>query len=103
MPSRFPPRPTLALLAGLMCCQAAAAAPPSLTYLYPAGARRGTTVEVTAGGSFDRWPARAWVSGRGLEAKAAGLKGRLTVAVAPDAVPGTYWIRLYGEAGASAP
>jgi hypothetical protein len=79
----------------------AAAAPPTLTYLFPAGAQRGTTVDVTAGGTFDRWPLQAWVQGAGVTVQAAKEKGKLTVTVAADAVPGTYWLRLYDEQGAS--
>jgi hypothetical protein len=78
------------------------AAAPTLTYLFPAGAQLGKTVEVTAGGTFERWPVRAWVDGKGLEIKAAPEKGKLTVAVAADAMPGTYWLRLFDEEGATA-
>src|SRR5581483_2412519 len=67
------------------------------------GAQRGTTVEVTAGGTFERWPVKAWVSGQGVEVKPAGDKGKLSVTVAADAVPGTYWIRLHDEQGAGIP
>src|ERR1700722_2720077 len=72
----------------------ATAAPPTLTYLYPAGAQRGTTVEITAAGTFERWPVQVWVTGKGVEVKPAKDKGKLTVTVAADAVPGTYWLRL---------
>src|SRR5579885_710126 len=77
------------------------AAPPALTYLYPAGAQRGQTVEVTAGGTFERWPVRAWVDRPGVEVRAAKERGKLTVAVARDAIPGVCWLRLYDEQGAS--
>jgi hypothetical protein len=79
-----------------------AAAPPAVTYLFPAGAQRGTTAEVTAAGTFERWPVGAWVSGKGVVAKAGKEKGKLSVTVAPDAVPGTYWVRLHDRQGASA-
>ena len=59
-------------------------------------------MEVTAAGIFERWPVGAWVEGKGVEVKAAKRKGRLTVTVAHDAVPGTYWIRVFDEDGASA-
>ncbi len=87
----------LALLSPWAAVQAA---PPAPTYLFPAGAQRGKTVEVTAGGSFERWPVQAWVDRPAVEVRAAKEKGKLTVAVAPDAVPGTYWIRLHDESGA---
>lgn len=78
------------------------AAPPTLTYLFPAGAQQGKTVEVLAGGTFERWPVQAWVEGKGITVKAGADKGKLTVVIAPDAVPGITWIRLYDEQGASA-
>jgi hypothetical protein len=85
----------------LTCTTAARAAPPTLTYLYPAGAQRGQTVEVTAGGTFERWPVRGWADRPGVEIKPAKDRGKLTVTVAADAVPGTCWLRLYDEQGAS--
>jgi hypothetical protein len=78
-------------------------APPAVTYLFPAGGQRGTAVEVTAAGSFERWPVRAWVSGHGVTATPGKDKGKLTVTVAADAEPGTRWVRLFDEQGASAP
>lgn len=73
-----------------------------MTSLFPAGTQRGKTVVVTAGGSFDSWPVQVWVDGKGVEAKAAKDKGKLSVAAAGDAVPGVYWLRLFNEQGASA-
>src|SRR5439155_16408485 len=81
----------------------AQAAPPTLTYLFPAGAQRGQTVMVTAGGSFEQWPVQAWVDGPGVTVQATKDKGKLSIAVAPDAVPGTYWLRLYDDRGATSP
>jgi hypothetical protein len=59
-------------------------------------------VEVTAAGTFERWPVGAWVNGKGVVVKAGKQKGKLAVTVAPDAVPGTYWVRLHDAQGASA-
>ncbi len=94
-------RPLAGLAYLLLQAAVGAAAPPTLTYLFPAGAQRGATVEVTAGGTFERWPVRAWVSGTGVRVEAASAKGKLSVRVAPDAVPGTYWVRLYDDVGAT--
>ena len=77
------------------------AKPPTLDRLFPAGAQRGRTVEVTAEGSFDPWPVSAWVQGRGVEVRPAGAKGKLTVVVAPDAPAGIVWVRLHNQEGAS--
>jgi hypothetical protein len=92
----------LAACALLVALAPAGAAAPTLTYLSPAGARRGTTVEVTAGGAFAHWPVRAWASGAGVSVTAGKEKGKLSVTVAPDAAPGTYWVRLHDQEGASA-
>jgi len=81
--------------------RSAFAAPPVVTSLFPGGAQRGTTVEVTATGTFERWPVQTWVSGRGVEVKPQKDKGKLSVTVAADAVPGTWFLRLFDEQGAS--
>src|SRR6266542_3612683 len=91
----------LCLAVALWAPSSATAAPPDVTYLYPAGARRGTTVEVTAAGTFERWPVGGWASTRGVEVKASKQRGQLTVTVAADAQPGVCWIRLHDEQGAS--
>jgi hypothetical protein len=92
---------TAALLLGLLLTASLEAAPPALTSLYPAGAQRGTTVEVTATGTFERWPVHAWASHKGVEVKTAKTKGKLSVTVAADVPPGTCWLRLHDDQGAS--
>ncbi len=76
------------------------AAPPAITYLYPAGAQRGTTVEVTAAGTLDA-STKVWASGKGVTVEPTKDKGKLKITVAKDAVPGTYWLRAYNDDGAS--
>jgi|SRR5579883_131096 len=76
------------------------AAPPAITYLYPAGAQRGTTVEITATGTLDA-STKVWASGRGVSVEVTKQKGKLQVTVAKDATPGTYWLRAYNAEGAS--
>ena len=78
-----------------------AASPPKLDYLFPAGAARGQTVVVTASGTFDHWPVSSWVDRAGLSVDAVADKGKLQFAVAADASPGTYWVRLYDRDGAT--
>lgn len=90
----------------LLCFFVATAAsafssPPAITYLHPAGAQRGTTAEVTAAGTFDPWPAKAWVSGTGVSAVAGKTKGTFAVTVDKDATPGVYWLRAFNDDGAS--
>jgi hypothetical protein len=76
-------------------------APPNVTHLFPSGAKRGTTVEVTAGGTFERWPVKGWASDKGITVTPGKEKGVLSVAVAAEVAPGTHWIRLHDEEGAS--
>src|SRR3954470_23976225 len=82
-------------------CGESGAAPPAVTFLYPAGGQRGTTVEVTAGGTFDRWPVQVGTSEKSITATAGKDKGKLSVTIAADAVPGVHWLRLHDDQGAS--
>lgn len=79
------------------------AKPPSLTSLFPAGGRQGTTTLVTAAGSFDHWPARGWAEVKGIHFVAAETKGKLWVSIDDDVPPGCYWVRLADDEGASPP
>jgi hypothetical protein len=90
-----------ALIAGLLGPARSSAKPPTLTALFPPGAARGQTVAVEASGTFDRWPVKAWVEGRGIEFRAEKVKGKLTAVVAADAAPGLRWVRLHDEEGAT--
>jgi hypothetical protein len=78
----------------------ASAAPPAITYLSPAGAQRGTTVEVTATGTFDA-STKVWASGKGVSVEATKTAGKFSVTVAKDAVPGVHWLRAHNAEGAS--
>ena len=92
---------TLILL--LAFASTASAKPPTLDHLFPAGGARGSTVEVTATGAFERWPVRAWASAPGIEVKPGGEKGKLAVTIAPDVPPGVHWVRLFDDEGATTP
>ena len=101
---RTPAHGSLGALALILAlARASFAAPPTLDHLFPAGAARGTSVEVTAAGKFDRWPARGWASSPGLRIEAGAEKGKLRVDVAADAAPGVHWVRLVDDEGATAP
>jgi hypothetical protein len=78
-----------------------ASAAPKVDYFFPAGAQRGTTVEVSVGGVFEKWPVKVWTDGKGVDVKPGKASGKLTITVAVDAEPGVYAIRLYDEQGAS--
>lgn len=92
-----------ALLSVLFLAATAFAAPPEVTSLYPAGAQRGTTAQVTSGGTFAKWPPLIWVDGPGLKIEPAADQGKLNVTAAADALPGLYWVRLMDAEGASVP
>lgn len=77
------------------------AAPPKLTLLFPAGGQRGQTVSITAAGEFANWPVKSWVDRPGIEVSCGEKKGELSLAIAGDAIPGTYWLRLHDAEGAT--
>jgi len=77
----------------------AAAAPPTLSHLFPAGGQRGTRVIVTCHGSFS-WPIKVWAPG--LELAPAKESGKLEVFIPRDLAADRVWIRLYNAEGASA-
>jgi hypothetical protein len=78
------------------------AEPPKAAALLPAGAQLGQTVEVKVEGAGG-WPVEVWTSDEAVSAKALEEKGKLQVAIASDAVPGVYWLRLYNAEGAASP
>lgn len=89
------------LFFGLFLAAPLLAAPPAVTTLTPAGGQRGTTVTVTAAGTFDAWPVKVWGSSPGVTATAEKEKGKFAVAVAADAPLGVAWLRFHDESGAS--
>lgn len=95
----------LTAASALLCLAAngfpAWAAPPKLTSLFPSGGQVGTTVAIEAKGTFDPWPVQIWVNRPGVEVRALEEKGKLSAAVAADALPGVYWVRLYNAEGAA--
>lgn len=94
-------RRSVVLLVLLAATSPSAAAPPTLTQLFPAGGQRGQTVVVTALGAFAPWPVQAWCDSKSIKVIAAKESGKLSIAIAADVIPGTYWIRLYNKEGAS--
>lgn len=86
-----------------MLAHGAQSAAPDVKYLYPAGATRGTTVEVSPGGNTGDWPPQIWVNRPDVTVVPAAEKGKVSITVSPDAVPGIRWIRLYNTHGAAAP
>jgi hypothetical protein len=88
---------------GASVVRSAFAAPPNATYLFPAGGQRGTTVEVVAGGTFERWPVQGRADVPGISIKPGKDKGKLKVSVAADVELGRHWIWLFDEQGVSVP
>lgn len=88
---------------GVLCvlCGDSSSAPPSLTSLFPAGGQVGSSAEITASGSFDKWPVGVWASDPKISVKPAKDKGKLAIAIAVDAKPGVAWLRLHDATGAS--
>lgn len=87
------------VLATAVSSGASMAAAPKLDYFFPAGAQRGQTVEVTASGLGNAWPVTAWTDRTGLRITAKPEKGKLEIAVEPDAAAGVAWIRLKNPEG----
>ena len=87
------------LVLGLSACPKAGAAPPAMDWFFPAGASRGTTVEVAAGGKFDQWPARFVCNRPGVTVTPQKAKGKLSITVAGDALPGPCLIRALDDSG----
>ena len=95
-------RDSSALLASLLLISIASAAPPKVTHVFPAGVQRGQAANVTASGEFSNWPVQVWADRPGLTVTCEKDKGKLKVAVAADAAPGVYWLRLADGEGAAA-
>lgn len=79
----------------------ATAEPPKVDYLFPGGAQRGQSIDVTAGGKFESWPVNATVDRPGLTVECGEDKGKLKLNASESATPGLYWIRLYAPEGAT--
>ncbi len=96
-------RSTFPVIAFLVLAPPALAKAPTLEHLFPAGGSRGSTVEVSAAGQFERWPVRGWASIPGISIRPGGEKGKLSIALAADAPPGVHWVRMFDDEGATAP
>jgi hypothetical protein len=93
----------LSALAAFAISSLLQAAPPKLNYFFPAGGQRSQTVTITASGDFSNWPVQVWADRPGVVGTADKDKGKLNLAIAADAVPGIYWLRLTNAEGASQP
>jgi hypothetical protein len=94
--------PCVALCAALLGAPLVLGAPPTVDYLYPAGAGQGESVEVQASGTFATWPPQVWTDRPGVEFQPQTEKGKLKAVIADDAQAGLAWLRLYDAEGAAA-
>jgi hypothetical protein len=76
---------------------------PTLDYIFPAGAERGSTNKVTIGGKFDPWPPKVWADSPGFQFEPGTNKGVFHVLVSSNALPGPHLVRIFNDDGASAP
>jgi hypothetical protein len=81
----------------------AEAAPPDVTALFPAGGALGEEVQVTATGTFAKWPVQIWTSDDKVHVECGKDKGKLSIRIENDAQLGICWLRFIDEEGASAP
>ncbi len=63
----------LAAAAAVFASALAAQPTPRVGYVFPAGGRQGTVIEVRVGGQFLNGASKAFVSGQGVEAKVIGV------------------------------
>ena len=91
----------LGFAVALGCVGLAEAAAPDVTSLFPAGARRGTSVAVTIQGKIGDGALRVWCSRPGVKVTLPEKPGPITVELAADAEPGVCWLRFFNEEGSS--
>ncbi|MDX2035869.1 MAG: DUF1549 domain-containing protein [Isosphaeraceae bacterium] len=101
MPARY--LASLAFLVAALDPTAARAAAPALSRIEPPGAAAGSSIDAKFIGTFKTTPFRVAVEGAGVTIEPRGAKGEARITVAPDALPGSRWVRVYDEDGASEP
>ncbi len=74
---------------------------PTLKRLFPAGAARGQTVEVTALGEAPKWPVKVWSDDSSITWEPQSDKGKFKVSVAGQARLGVHHVRFYDEDNAT--
>jgi hypothetical protein len=75
--------------------------PPAIKHFFPAGVQVGSETTLEVAGDFADWPVEGVSQPLGLELTAGEEKGKLTVRVPDEAIPGTYLVRLTSAAGVS--
>lgn len=77
------------------------AAPPAVTYLFPAGIQRGQTAEITIGGTAGTAPLNVWTDLPNLKIEVPAKGNKFKVTSPSNATPGRCWIRVHNAEGAS--
>ena len=85
----------------LLLVSATHGAAPRLDALNPPGWQIGQTNTVTVIGSYTTWPAEMWCSNPEIKFSSEKSKGKFTVTIATNVVPGTYLVRMHSKDGAS--
>ena len=83
------------LLSGFHLAQAE---PPTISYLFPAGAQRGSTTTVTMDGTFT-WPVKVWSPD--IDISCQEKEGQLKISLPHDLNADRIWFRIYNDDGAS--
>ncbi len=76
---------------------------PQIGYLFPAGAQRGTRVQVDVGGKYMPGPCGVWVGGKGVRSEHAVTEGTLALIIDASAESGPRPIRIHSVQGGSSP
>lgn len=82
---------------------AAAQTAPQIGYLFPAGAQRGTKVEVEVGGKYMPGPCGIRVEGPGVKPSSDTTEGHIEFSIDSNATPGPRAIRIHSIQGGSTP
>jgi hypothetical protein len=89
----------LTFVALLLMAEAASAAPPTLSRVFPPGGQRGAKVVVTCVGTFS-WPVKVWSPG--VETVVTKDNGKVELSIPADLPTDRIWLRLHNAEGASA-
>jgi hypothetical protein len=104
----FSPKRKIAFVAwvGVSCLMSlqpmSAAESIAVSRIFPPGGQLGSKVEVVASGTFPNADLQVWSKPNGLTWTPLADPGKFEVAIAADATPGVYQIRMFDTHGASA-
>jgi hypothetical protein len=74
---------------------------PQIGYLFPAGAQRGSQVNVIMGGKYMPGPCGVWVGGLGVRSNNPTTEGAMQLTIDPNAPVGVRPVRIHSVQGAS--